>query len=279
MGLNLTAVVLTYNEALNIEDCLRSLLPLDCRIVVVDSGSNDQTLNILKTFNVDTYYNEFKNYGDQRNWSQQNTNIKTEWILHLDADERLSKELCKNIINVFNSGSNSQLDGYLISRRTLFMNKFIRWGGHYPVYHNRVFKMSKGMCETRLYDQHFIVDGNVGTLSGDIIDVTNDLNDWFNRHMQWAEMEANQILLENTSGRLVQGKFNGTPIERRRWLKTNLYYKMPLFIRCALYFIFRYFLRLGILDGYKGLIFHFVHAFWYRFKVDIHILKKKLNQI
>ena len=126
MGLNLTAVVLTYNEALNIEDCLRSLLPLDCRIVVVDSGSNDQTLNILKTFNVDTYYNEFKNYGDQRNWSQQNTNIKTEWILHLDADERLSKELCKNIINVFNSGSNSQLDGYLISRRTLFMNKFIR---------------------------------------------------------------------------------------------------------------------------------------------------------
>ena len=95
--------------------------------------------------------------------------------------------------------------------------------------------------------------------------------------MKWAEMEADQILLKNKSSNLVKGKFSGTPIQRRRWLKTNLYYNMPLFVRCLVYFMFRYFVRLGILDGYKGLIFHFLHAFWYRFRVDVHILHKKLK--
>jgi len=276
MGLNLTAIVLTYNEELNIEECIRSLLPVNCRIVVVDSGSEDRTKEILKKFKVEMYYHEFTDYGSQRNWAQSNTEINTDWVLHLDADERLTKELCTSIINVVNNDI-KDIAGYLISRRTVFLGKFIRYGGHYPVYHNRLFRRSKGMCETRLYDQHFIVDGTVKPLRGDIIDITNNLRNWFNRHMKWAEMEADQILLKNKSPNLVKGKFSGTPIQRRRWLKTNLYYNMPLFVRCLVYFMFRYFVRLGILDGYKGLIFHFLHAFWYRFRVDVHILHKKLK--
>lgn len=277
MPLNLTVIVLTYNEELNIEECIRSLSPFDSRIVVVDSGSKDKTLDILNKYKVEIYHHEFNNYGDQRNWAQQNTDITTEWVMHLDADERLTKSLCENIINVLKTDCKNEIAGYLISRRTVFMGKFIKYGGHYPVYHNRMFRVSKGMCETRLYDQHFIVNGKVEKLSGDIIDVTDDLNDWFNRHMRWAEAEADQIVLENKSSQLLQGKFDGTPIERRRWLKTNLYYRMPLFIRCVVYFAYRYFLRLGILDGYTGFVFHFLHAFWYRFKVDTHILKKKFN--
>ena len=277
MPLNLTVIVLTYNEELNIEECIRSLSPFDSRIVVVDSGSKDKTLDILNKYKVEIYHHEFNNYGDQRNWAQQNTDITTEWVMHLDADERLTKSLCENIINVLKTDCKNEIAGYLISRRTVFMGKFIKYGGHYPVYHNRMFRVSKGMCETRLYDQHFIVNGKVEKLSGDIIDVTDDLNDWFNRHMRWAEAEADQIVLENKNSQLLQGKFDGTPIERRRWLKTNLYYRMPLFIRCVVYFAYRYFLRLGILDGYTGFVFHFLHAFWYRFKVDTHILKKKFN--
>tara|TARA_B100000686_G_C16623441_1_gene880489 strand:+ start:138 stop:977 length:840 start_codon:yes stop_codon:yes gene_type:complete len=279
MQTNLTVIVLTHNEELNIEECLRSLVPLKCRIVVVDSGSSDKTLEIVQNHKVEIYNHEFNNYGDQRNWAQQNTGIETDWVLHIDADERLNKLLCENIINVLMDNSNSEIDGYLISRRTIFMGKFIRYGGHYPVYHNRMFRIAKGMCETRLYDQHFIVDGIVEKLSGDIIDVTDDLDDWFNRHMKWAEMEAEQILGNNKKNKLVQSKLGGTPIERRRWMKNNLYYKMPLFLRCLIYFGYRYFVRLGVLDGYKGLIFHFLHGFWYRFKVDTCILKKKLNWV
>ena len=279
MQTNLTVIVLTHNEELNIEECLRSLVPLKCRIVVVDSGSSDKTLEIIQNHKVEIYNHEFNNYGDQRNWAQQNTGIETDWVLHIDADERLNKLLCENIINVLMDNSNSEIDGYLISRRTIFMGKFIRYGGHYPVYHNRMFRIAKGMCETRLYDQHFIVDGIVEKLSGDIIDVTDDLDDWFNRHMKWAEMEAEQILGKNKKNKLVESKLGGTSIERRRWMKNNLYYKMPLFLRCLIYFGYRYFVRLGVLDGYKGLIFHFLHGFWYRFKVDTCILKKKLNWV
>ncbi|MQG18978.1 MAG: glycosyltransferase family 2 protein [SAR202 cluster bacterium] len=279
MQTNLTVIVLTHNEELNIEECLRSLVPLKCRIVVVDSGSTDKTLEIVQNHKVEIYNHEFNNYGDQRNWAQQNTGIETDWVLHIDADERLNKVLCENIINVLMDNSNSEIDGYLISRRTIFMGKFIRYGGHYPVYHNRMFRIAKGMCETRLYDQHFIVDGIVEKLSGDIIDVTDDLDDWFNRHMKWAEMEAEQILGKNKKNKLVESKLGGTSIERRRWMKNNLYYKMPLFLRCLIYFGYRYFVRLGVLDGYKGLIFHFLHGFWYRFKVDTCILKKKLNWV
>ena len=279
MQTNLTVIVLTHNEELNIEECLRSLVPLKCRIVVVDSGSSDKTLEIIQNHKVEIYNHEFNNYGDQRNWAQQNTGIETDWVLHIDADERLNKVLCENIINVLMDNSNSEIDGYLISRRTIFMGKFIRYGGHYPVYHNRMFRIAKGMCETRLYDQHFIVDGIVEKLSGDIIDVTDDLDDWFNRHMKWAEMEAEQILGKNKKNKLVESKLGGTSIERRRWMKNNLYYKMPLFLRCLIYFGYRYFVRLGVLDGYKGLIFHFLHGFWYRFKVDTCILKKKLNWV
>lgn len=279
MQTNLTVIVLTHNEELNIEECLRSLVPLKCRIVVVDSGSSDKTLEIVQNHKVEIYNHEFNNYGDQRNWAQQNTGIETDWVLHIDADERLNKLLCENIINVLMDNSNSEIDGYLISRRTIFMGKFIRYGGHYPVYHNRMFRIAKGMCETRLYDQHFIVDGIVEKLSGDIIDVTDDLDDWFNRHMKWAEMEAEQILGKNKKNKLVESKLGGTSIERRRWMKNNLYYKMPLFLRCLIYFGYRYFVRLGVLDGYKGLIFHFLHGFWYRFKVDTCILKKKLNWV
>ena len=275
--LDLTAVVLTYNEEMNLEECLRSLAPLNCRIVAVDSGSRDKTVDILQNFDVEIYYHEFNDYGGQRNWAQRNTGIDTEWVLHLDADERLTEKLCKNIVSTLNNKSDNELSGYLISRRTMFMGKFIKHGGHYPVYHNRMFRLTKGQCETRLYDQHFIVDGMVQQLEGDIIDVTNDLKIWFERHMKWAEREAAQVLLKSKNSKLIQGRFTGTPIERRRWLKNNLYYKMPLFIRCFGYFMFRYFLRMGILDGYKGFIFHFLHAFWYRFKVDIYIVKKKFD--
>ena len=169
--LDLTAVVLTYNEEMNLEECLNSLVPLNCRIVAVDSGSKDKTIDILKNFDVDIYHNEFHNYGDQRNWAQQNTGINTEWVLHLDADERLTEKLRENVFNALTNISDNELAGYLISRRTIFMGKFIKHGGHYPVYHNRIFRLSKGSCEVRLYDQHFIVDGKVKPLDGDIIDV------------------------------------------------------------------------------------------------------------
>jgi hypothetical protein len=117
-------------------------------------------------------------------------------------------------------------------------------------------------------------------LKNDIIEENKiDLTEWINRHNRWASDEAVEFLSENRGAGEVQGKLFGSPIERKRWLKGRIFYHSPLFIRSFLYFIYRYFLRLGFLDGKEGLIFHFLQGFWFRFLVDakIYEVKRKLK--
>ena len=276
MDLDLTVVVLTYNEELNLPECLRGLRPLRCEVFVVDSGSTDRTREIAREAGATAFEHPFESYGAQRNWAQANLPIRTEWVLHIDADERLTPELVASI----ESGLREPADdtnGFLLRRRAVFMGRWIKHGGIYPSYHARLFRKDKGRCEDRLYDQHYMVDGKVEILSGDMIDTTPELSAWTVRHARWAEMEARELLLEgNQPGRII-GKVFGTPIERKRWLRQRLYNRLPLFVRPFLYFAYRYFIRLGFLDGKQGLVFHFLQGCWYRFQVDAMIMESRLR--
>ena len=275
-GLDLTTVLLTYNEELNLPECLESLRCLDSQVVVVDSGSADHTREIAVDSGAQVVEHVFENYGAQRNWALQNIPIETEWVLNIDADERLTPELRDSIAGAL-AGPPDEVNGYLLRRRTVFLGQWIKHGGHYPSYHARLFRKGKGRCEDRLYDQHFIVEGKVEQLSGDMIDETNHLADWWARHARWAKMEAQEILYGDASAGRLKGNFDGSPIERRRWLRQRVYYRLPLFVRPALYYIYRYFIRLGFLDGRRGFVFHLLQGFSYRFKVDVHILKLRLG--
>lgn len=276
-AIDLTVIVLTLDEEDNIPDCLDSVMPLGCPLFVVDSGSTDATVEIAKVKGATVVQHPFENYGAQRNWSQKNLPITTEWVLHLDADERLTSELRREIISVL-SGLSDDIDGYLLRRRTVFLGKWIKHGGHYPSYHARLYRKQSGRCEDRLYDQHYIVDGKVQKLRGDMIDTTPDLADWTVRHARWAKAEAKELLLTGEREGRLQGRFFGSPIERRRWLRQSLYNRFPLFVRPLLYFLFRYFIRLGFVDGRQGLVFHFLQGFWYRFQVDAYILEHRLKK-
>ena len=277
MSLDLTAVVLTFNEESNLPDCLSSLRPLACPVFVVDSGSTDDTRQIAEQAGATVVEHPFDNYGAQRNWAQAELPIDTEWLLHLDADERLTPELSASIEQALAS-PHDDTGGFMLRRRTVFMGRWIRYGGHYPSFHARLYRRDKGRCEDRLYDQHFIVDGRVEKLAGDIIDVTSDLSSWSVRHAKWAKMEARELVEgKGQPGRLV-GKLAGSPIERRRWLRERLYGRFPLFVRPFLYFIYRYVFRLGFLDGKAGLVFHFLQGCWYRFQVDAYLLEARLTE-
>ena len=272
----LTAVVLTYNEETNLPECLSSLQPLGCEVFVVDSGSTDRTREIAAEAGARVVEHPFENYGAQRNWALQQLPIQTGWVLNIDADERLTAELRASITRAL-AGPPGDTNGFLLRRRTVFMGRWIRHGGHYPSYHARLFRKGKGRCEDRLYDQHYIVNGKVEKLPGDMIDTTPDLSSWTVRHARWAEMEAAELLLEgNQRGRLT-GKVLGTSIERRRWQRQSIYNRLPLFLRAFLYFGYRYVLRLGFLDGRRGLVFHFLQGFWYRFQVDAFILEQGMR--
>ena len=276
-GARLTTVILTLNEQANLPDCLQSIAPLASGLVVVDSGSTDETVAIAHATGAHTLEHPFEGYGKQRNWALQNLPVQTEWILNLDADERLTPELAEEIRAVI---ENPPLDiaGYMLRRRTVFRGQWIRHGGHYPNHQLRLFRQGSGVCEDRLYDQHFVVTGRVETLHHDYIDIAaGDLSSWSRRHFRWAAAEVEeQLRNETVYNARVPASLTRGPIARRRWLREKLYGRAPLFLRPIAYFLYRYFLRLGFLDGKEGFVFHCLQGFWYRFLVDAMLWEKRL---
>jgi glycosyltransferase involved in cell wall biosynthesis len=276
----LSIIILTHNEEKNIEACLKSVLDLNCPIFLVDSGSTDNTLKIVEEFPVQLSHHPFQNYGQQRNWALKNLPIATPWVLNMDADHRMTPELASEINQVLTKPIEKNTKGFLISRRTIFLGQWMKHGGHYPVYHAILFKKDFGHCEDKLYDQHFVVNGHCETLKSDMIDtLTDSLQSFTERHNRWSTLEAEdqfyKYTLKNKTG-LVKAKALGNAQQRRRYAK-SIYEKFPLFVRPFIYFFVRYFLKLGFLDGKKGLVFHFLQGFWFRFLVDakIYELKKK----
>jgi len=277
-NLPISVIILTYNEEKNIEDCLKSVYGWVEEIFIVDSYSTDKTLEIARKYTDKIYQHPFENYSKQRNWALENLPVKTEWILNLDSDHRVTYELSNELKDIFSKQISNKINGFMISRKTIFMGKWIKYGGHYPVYHNVLFRKGKGFCENRLYDQHFVVEGTTLKLKGDIIDIISDSLDKFCfRHLKWATLEAIEQLIGN--GGEIKADILGNPIQRRRSLRI-FFNASPKFLRSFLYFLYRYFFRLGFLDGYEGLIFHFLQGFWYRFLVDakIYEIEKKAKK-
>ena len=279
-----SVIVLTYNEEKNIRACLKSLMPLNAEIFIVDSGSTDETLTICGEYTKNIVHHPFENYSLQRNWAFENLPVTGNWILNLDADHRLTPELATELVKIFSQPIQSDLNGFLISRQTIFMNKWIKHGGHYPTYHAILFRNGFGHCEIKPYDQHFKVTGKTQVIKYDIIDIiTDSLNTFINRHNHWATLEAeyqfNKLNFTIDTAGVVRAKFWGNPIERRRYIKKQ-YESFPLFVRPFIYYFIRYFIRFGFLDGSEGLIFHFLQGFWFRFLIDakIYELRQKARQ-
>jgi len=276
--LPISVVFLTYNDEHLIEEGLQSVAGWVDEIYVVDSGSTDGTLEIARRYTDKIANHAFENYAAQRNWAQANLPLANEWVFHIDADERVTPELRASLQQMFKQSTLDDVDGVMFPRRTVFMGRWIRHGGHYPVYHMRLYRKQKGQCEDRLYDQHFTVQGNVVKAAGDLIDVISaSLESWTLRHVRWAGLEVQQQMgLENVAR--IKEKLGGTPIERRRWLKSFIFGRTPLFLRVFAYFFYRYFLRLGFLDGTEGLIFHFLQGFWFRFYIDARLWEAQKAQ-
>lgn len=269
--LDLTIVILTFNEERRLADCLDSIDGIAAQVFVVDSYSNDGTLDMLRDRGIPYVQHAFANYSDQRNWAQANNPFGTRWIFHLDADERLTAQ-CRAWLAEKFANLAGDYAGFMFSRRTVFLGRWIRHGGHYPVFHLRLFQADRGTCEDKTYDQHFVVEGATLRVDGaDIVDIVAiDIESFLTSHNKWSSMEAEEIAAGGVGG-AVRARLFGNPIERRRWLKRRIFERAPIFVRGAVYFFYRYFIRLGFLDRTEGLIFHFLHAFWFRFMIDAKV--------
>lgn len=269
--LPITVIILTYNESRNIRDCLESVRELTDNIILVDSGSTDDTLVQASAYATTVYHHPFENYSQQRNWAFQHVDCKYHWILNMDADHRLTPEIIAELRNWFSRGIPEDVNGFMASRRTIFMNRWIKHGGHYPVYHGVLFRKGQGWCEEKEYDQHFIIEGKSEVLRGDVIDIiTDSLTNFISRHNKWATLEARDILNLASASKKIAPDKKGNQMERRRYQRMR-YYSYPLFWRVFLYFGYRFILKGGFRDGRPGLIFHFLQGFWFRFLVDAKI--------
>ena len=278
MNSDITVIILTKNEETNLPDCIKSLEGFAKRVVVVDSFSDDRTEEIAKSFGADFYQNKFINYAKQFNWGIDNTGIDTKWTMRLDADERLTPELRQELKDLMIKHENDDVNGVVMEAWLYFLGKRIKHGCH-----NKrklmVFKTGIGRIEDIKMDERTILSCGTSVSARNRfihLDFKN-INFWINK-LNWYATREMQDYFEFKSG---QSELTSTSHDKKlsktRKRKFGLYYKLPLFFRCKLLFIYNYIFRLGFLDGKIGFIYHWMYHRWYRTLVDAKILEQKLT--
>lgn len=271
----ISVAILTYDDEIQIENCLNSLKGFSNDIVIIDSYSEDKTIEICKKHNTRIYQNTFVNQAIQFNWALDKINFKNDWILRLDSDEILPKKIKEEILETISKETN--IKAYFLNRRMYWMGKWLKHGRMYPHHILRLFKNGYAKYEEKT-EEHLIVNGELGYIKSDFLEDNkkNNLDYFTQKHIQTANGELKEInnFLKDNSG--IKSNFFGHKVNRTRWLKENIYMNSPLFLRPFIYFIYRYFICLGFLDGKPGFIFHILQGFWYRFYIDSKVYESKL---
>lgn len=244
MKKGLTVTIITLNEEKNLQRCLDSVKNIANEIVLVDSGSSDNTLKIAKEYGCKIFDKKFVDYEDQKNFAADKAAY--EWIFSIDADEIVTKELCGEIKKAIDSG---EYDGYLIGRRNFILGgeiKHTRWS---PDEHIWLWKKEKGIWKGEIHEE-VVVDGKVGKLRNKKIHYQDTtISEFINSNNKYSTMRAKQLKDENVKPSILR-----------------LFYE-PLFE-----FVLRFIYKLGFLDGWRGLVLSVLMGY-YQFQVWYKLLK------
>lgn len=270
-------VVLTYNEEVHLPRLLESIKKLDAPTFILDSGSTDRTVEIAEKYGAVVAVHPFENHPKQWAYALKHFRVKTPWIIGLDADQVVTSELFELLRNFSDSQVPAEVNGIFFNRKNYFKGCWIRFGGYFPKYLLKMFRTGVGQSDlSQNMDHRFVVPGeHLVWKTGYLIEENlkeNDIEFWIEKHNRYSSLQAHEEFERRNGTRATdeKGRFFGHPDERILWLK-NLWWRAPLYVRPFLYFFWRYFLRIGFLDGKQGFVFHFLQAFWYRLLVDIKI--------
>lgn len=272
----LSVLVTTRDEAVNLERCLASVRELADQLFVLDSESSDGTVEIARKYADEVAqlpYDHTRIIPWIFQWGLDNLPLRNEWVLILEADQAVSPALSSEIRAVVTRGEVGE-NGFFLRRAQFFRGKRIRWGGYGGKHLLKLFRRSKGRLDPAEQDTRVYVDGAVGKLREPLEEWNRKEDEilfYLAKHLRYADAFAREELARR-DGLAFQGtpRLFGTPDERVLWQK-RIWYRLPLFVRPFLYFYYRYFLRLGLLDGWNGFVFHFLQAFWFRLVVDIRM--------
>ena len=267
----LAVIILTYNEAANLPYALDSVCGWADDVLVVDSGSEDGTIDIAKSYACTTVFHPFEDYGKQRNAAIDLVRDSVDWILFLDADETVPTELKLEIDQALSSMPD--INGYYIRFRLIWQGAWVR-RGYYPNWILRLVRSRAVHCEDRTVNERLAVDGRTSRLRCDFIHHDRKgIAAWVAKHNLYAIREAEEAAKSASREREMAGKLFGAPPERSRWLRVRVWNRLPPIGRPFVYFAYRYFIRGGFLDGVPGLTYHFMHGLWYPMLIDLKYLE------
>ena len=278
-------VILTYNEEEHLPRLLKSIEALNAPTFVLDSGSTDETIAICKRYGAQTASHPFDNHPKQWHKALNTFELKTPWLVCLDADQSVTPELSWLLSN-FRDADHNHVNGIYFNRKNYFKGQWLRYGGYYPKYLLKMFRTGVGFSDlNENMDHRFVVPGKTITWGkGHIIEENlkeNNISFWLSKHNRYSDLLAMEEVerMDKLRTQTVKPLFWGNPDQRTAWLK-NLWWRLPRFLRPFLYFTYRMVFQLGILDGRTGILFHFLQGFWFRIIVDVKInelLKLKKN--
>ena len=284
---DLAVIILTRNEERHIERALGNVADVAREIFVVDSYSTDRTVALAQENpRATVLQHEFINHSDQFQWALDTIKTDCAWIMRLDADEMLDAALLDEIETKLPTLP-SEVVGVALKRKHIFMGRWIRYGGRYPIVLLRIWRRGTGRIENRWMDEHIVVSGGrTITFHSDFSDVNlNDLTSFTAKHNDYATREAIERLNDEfglfARDRAVSVGAGGRQARVKRITKLRLYNRLPFGVGPVFYFIWRYFALLGFLDGREGFIYHFLQGFWYRLLVEAktHELRRAVSRL
>ena len=276
MACDMTAIVLTKNEEKNIGNCLDSIRGLVERVIVVDSGSTAKTVEIAKSYGAEVYHHEWIHYANQFNWALDNIEIRSKWIYRIDADEVVTPELKNEIEAACAEHDSDDVNAFIMKFKIFFMGRFLTHGGVYPFYNVTIFRNGFGRYEDRAMGEHIVVNsGSTAMLSNDCLHYDfKSLDAWIDKHNKYATREVDDYYAVRSANSELANLYGEA--EKAKTLRDGLYYRLPKFFRAHLYFFYRYYVKLGFLDGKPGKIYAFLQAYWYRYLVDAKLYEREI---
>lgn len=274
--MTLAVVILTHNEERHISRAITSVAGIATEVFVIDSFSTDRTAELARTQGAVVLQNKFINYAKQFQWALDNASISATWIMRLDADEVIEPDLAARIGNEL-PRLGDDVVGINLKRKHIFLGRWIRHGGRYPLLLLRIWRRGCGRIEDRWMDEHMILwGGRTVTFDGGFADHNlNDLTFFTEKHNKYATREAIDIInqrrhLFHRDVDLVAGE-GSRQAAIKRWAKEKLYNQIPYQISTPAYFLYRMIFQLGFLDGKEGLVYHGLQCLWYRFLVGAKV--------
>jgi glycosyltransferase involved in cell wall biosynthesis len=256
-----SVLVPTLDEELNLPECLESVSWAD-EVFVVDSFSRDSTLEIARAHGAEVVQHAFESYSRQKNWALDTLPFRNDWVLIVDADERVTPELQCEIARVVQAGDDG-CAGYYLNRRVIFLGTWVRHAGWYPSWNLRLFRHRLGRYDDREVHEHIVLDGRAGYLSADLLHTDRrGLEAFVARHNRYSTLEASARWKAERGApdrARLPVSLLASPVQRKRFLRERIWPSLPA--KPVVLFVYMYLLRRGFLDGRAGLALCVFHAF------------------